>query len=136
VPSVISSLPSGVNSRWCGEAPVGILAQISATLRRFAAATQLIEQGEANGRRVSLRQALEEAGIKGFVLGKSEGQLRQIGRQRGGQLYRWLLDADLAIKGASSSPARARFVLEQLIARLSAGAAPKRPAPRTLRAGK
>ncbi len=106
-----------------GEVPISILAQISSTLRRFAAAARVIMQAESAGRRVSLRQALEEAGFKAFTLSKAEGQLRQIGRQRAGQLYHWLLEADLALKGASSSPARSRFVLEQLLVRLSTAAA-------------
>ena len=46
-----------------GENPVGLLAQISASLRRFGAATRLVLQAEAGGRRIALRQALEEAGI-------------------------------------------------------------------------
>ena len=101
-----------------GEVPISLLGQISASLRKYAAATQLVEQAEAAGRRINLRQALEQAGIKSFVLGKAEGQLRQLGRVRGSQLYRWLLDADLALKGSSSSPARARLVLEQLIVKM------------------
>jgi DNA polymerase-3 subunit delta len=106
-----------------GEVPISILAQISSTLRRFAAATQVIAQAESAGRRISLRQALEEAGFKPFTLAKAEGQLRQIGRQRASQLYHWLLEADLALKGSSSSPSRSRLVLEQLLVRLSSQAA-------------
>jgi DNA polymerase III subunit delta len=102
-----------------GEAPIAVLGQIASTLRRFAAATRIIENAEAERRRVSLKQALEEAGFKPFVLAKAESQLRQLGRTRAGKLYAWLLEADLALKGASSSPARARFVLEQLIARMA-----------------
>ncbi len=48
---------------------------------------------------------------------KNEQQLRRIGRQRGGQLYEWLLDADLALKGSSSLPPR--LVLERMIVRLA-----------------
>jgi DNA polymerase-3 subunit delta len=107
-----------------GEQPVGILAQISASLRRFAAAARLIERAESARRKVSLRQVLEEVGVKSFVLAKTEAQLRQVGRVRAQRLYRELLEADLALKGASSSPARARLVLEELIARLSTAAAP------------
>jgi DNA polymerase-3 subunit delta len=113
-----------------GEVPIAILAQIGSTLRRFAAAARLIEQAESAGRRLSLRQALEQAGFKAFTLSKAESQLRQIGRVRAAQLYRWLLDADLALKGASSSPSRGRLVLERLLIRLStaAGLAPLKPA--------
>lgn len=101
-----------------GEQPVGLLGQISASLRRFAAATRLVLQAEAARRRPNLRQALEQAGVKTFVLQKAERQLRQLGRQRGAQLYRWLLQADLDLKGESTMPPR--LILERLIVRLAA----------------
>lgn len=106
-----------------GEHPIAILAQISATLRRFAAATRYVQQAERAGRRPNLREALEQAGFKSFVIGKAEQQLKQIGRQRAATLYAALLEADLALKGASSSPARARLVLERLLIRDVSGAA-------------
>jgi DNA polymerase-3 subunit delta len=101
-----------------GEQPVGLLGQISASLRRFAAATRLVLQAEAAGRRTNLRDALEQAGIRSFVLQKAERQLRLLGRQRGAQLYRWLLETDLDLKGESNMPPR--LILERLIVRLSA----------------
>lgn len=101
-----------------GEQPVGLLGQISASLRRYAAATRLILQGEATGRRIALRQALEQAGVRSFVLQKAERQLRRLGRNRGARLYRWLLEADLDLKGASALPPR--LTLERLIIRLAA----------------
>jgi DNA polymerase-3 subunit delta len=106
-----------------GETPIGLLGQIGSTLRRFASATRFIEQAEAAGRPANLRQALEAAGVKPipFVMNKNESQLRRLGRQRSGKLFQWVLDADLALKGSSSQPARARFVLEQLLARLGDG---------------
>jgi DNA polymerase III subunit delta len=112
-----------------GDSPIALLAQIASTLRRFAAATRVIEQAEAEGSRVPLRTALEAAGFKAFVLTKAEAQLKQLGRQRAGQLYRWLLEADLALKGTSSAAARSRIVLEQLIARLSKAADPRTRQP-------
>ncbi len=102
-----------------GEVPVALLAQMSSSLRRFAAAARLIEQAEEAGRTLHLRHALGEAGVKPFLLGKAEVQLRRLGRQRASRLYRWLLAADLALKGASSSPPRARLVLEELIVRIA-----------------
>ena len=107
-----------------GDVPIALLAQMASGLRRFAAAGRLIEQAEGHGRSANLRQALGEAGVKPFLLGKAEGQLRRLGRHRAGHLYRWLLAADVALKGSSSSPPRARLVLEELIVRLAA------PAPR------
>jgi DNA polymerase-3 subunit delta len=118
-----------------GEVPIALLGQISASLRRFAAATRLVEQAEATRRPITLRQALEQAGLKPFLLGKAEGQLRQLGRTRASQLYHWLLNADLALKGTSSSPIRSRLVLEELIVRLSAPAAPHRK-PQSLTRGR
>ena len=84
----------------------------------MATATRLILQAEAAKRRLGLRDALEQAGVKPFVLQKSERQLRLLGRQRGGQLLGWLLQADLDLKGESTLPPR--LVLERLIVRLSA----------------
>ncbi len=100
-----------------GESPVAILGQVSASLRRFAAATKLVLEGEVAGRRVALREALEQAGAKRFVLDKSERQLRRLGRHRGEQLYRWLLDADLDLKGASTLAPRT--ILERLLVRIA-----------------
>jgi DNA polymerase-3 subunit delta len=54
----------------------------------------------------------------------AERQLKQLGRDRAGKLYQWLLEADLAMKGTHSQPDRARFVLEQLILGLSKHLAP------------
>jgi len=113
-----------------GENPVAILAQIGSTLRRFAAAARIVERAERSCRRTTLKNALEKAGFRSFVLAKAEGQLRQLGRHRSGQLYRLVLDADLAVKGASSAPARARIVLERLIAEMSMAAAPDAVAAR------
>jgi DNA polymerase-3 subunit delta len=103
-----------------GEAPIGLLAQISASLRRMAAATRLILMSEAAGRRIGVGPALQRAGIKSFSLQKTEQQLRRLGRQRGSQLYRWLLEADLDLKGESQMPPR--LILERLIVRLAAPA--------------
>lgn len=102
-----------------GEQPIGLMAQVASSLRRFSAAACLIAQAEANGRRTSLRDALERAGVMKFKLADAERQLKQIGRARAAQLDQWLLDADLALKGHNSTPGRGRTELERLIVRLS-----------------
>ncbi len=102
--------------------PVALFGQFSWSLRRFAAATRLFERAERQGKRPKLRDVLEGAGFRDWPKGtlqRAEGQLLQMGRERAGQLYRWLLDADLALKGSHSTPDRARFILEQLILRLA-----------------
>jgi DNA polymerase-3 subunit delta len=100
-----------------GENPIAILGQVSASLRRLAAATRLVLDAEAVRRRVPLRDALQQAGVKSFVVEKVERQLRRLGRQRGDQLYRWLLEADLDLKGDSTLAPRT--ILERLFLRLA-----------------
>jgi DNA polymerase-3 subunit delta len=101
-----------------GENPVGILAQVAYTLRRLAAATQLILDAEKQGKRLLLPSALSQAGVKQFVIQKSEAQLKRLGRHRGAKLLDWLLKADLDFKGDSRiSP---RMSIEQLILKIAA----------------
>jgi DNA polymerase III subunit delta len=113
-----------------GEHPIALLAQMSSTLRRFAAATQLLEEAEREKRRIVPRQLLEQAGFKSFVLDKAERQWKQLGRKRTERLYQVLLETDLALKGRASQAARARLVLEQLIAGFSQTADPRKTAAR------
>ena len=63
-----------------------------------------------------------DAGVPRFFLGRSEKQLRRLGRHRGQHLYGWLLEADLDMKGASALPPR--LILARLILRLAAPSAP------------
>ena len=102
-----------------GEEPHALLPQMASTLRRFAGAARAYEQAEQRRQPISLHAALEQSGILPFKLSVAEAQLRQIGRPRAKQLYRWLLAADLALKGHNSSKDRARRELETLIVRLS-----------------
>lgn len=102
-----------------GDKPHGLLPQMASTLRRFATATQLIEEAEGRRQRLPMRNALSQAGVPHFKLNDAERQLRQIGRARARQLTRWLLAADLAIKGHNSADDSARIELERLIVRLA-----------------
>ena len=102
-----------------GEDPHALLPQMASTFRRFAAAARAYEQAEQQGRPMSLRAALQHSGVPSFKLSAAEGQLKQIGRPRAKQLYRWLLAADLQLKGYNSGKERARRVLETLIVRLA-----------------
>jgi DNA polymerase-3 subunit delta len=112
-----------------GEEPLALFGPISWSLRRFAAATRFVEQAERAGRKANLPQALQQAGFRAWpkeAMTKAEQQLKQLGRQRAGQLYRWLLEADLALKSSHSTGHRARLVLEQLIVRMAKPLAPPR----------
>ena len=111
-----------------GQDPRALFGPMSWALRRFAAATRIVQQNESQNRRVNLRDVLEQAGFRKWpreALERAERQLRQLGRQRAGQLYRWLLEADLALKGTHSAPGPARAVLERLLVRLSRAADPR-----------
>jgi DNA polymerase-3 subunit delta len=105
-----------------GELPQVLFGAISWSLRRFAAAVRIVAAQERAGGRPDLGAALAGAGVAKFPTERFQqtmAQLRQIGRKRAGRLYRQLLAADLKIKGSHSDPAKARFVLEQLILALS-----------------
>jgi DNA polymerase-3 subunit delta len=105
-----------------GESPQALFGSIAWFLRRFAAATRCVEQQERAGRRPDLKQALQQAGFRQWptkATDRAAIQLRQISRRRGGQLYRWLLETDLALKGSHSGPHRARWALERLIFQLA-----------------
>jgi len=108
-----------------GEHPISILAQLGSTLRRFAAAADLVETCEARRQRVALPAILAQTGFPPFVLKKAEKQLKQVGRPRAHRLRRWLLDADIAIKSTSSAPALARLELECIIVRLATASDPR-----------
>jgi DNA polymerase-3 subunit delta len=110
-----------------GEEPIALLAQVSSSLRKYAAATRGADLATIENRRVDLKSLLTEAGMKVWpaALQSAEVHLKQLTRPRGRQLLSWLLDADLALKGQSSSGHRARFVLEQLIVRLGRQTAPR-----------
>jgi len=110
-----------------GETPVGLFAQMSASLRRFAAAARRVLDAEAAGQRISLRDALRQAGVVPYFLDKAEAQLRRLGRARASQLYHWLLETDLALKGSSALPPR--LVLEGLLMRLAAPQESRPPTP-------
>jgi DNA polymerase-3 subunit delta len=108
-----------------GEPAAALFGSISWSLRRFAAATRLVQRAERVGRRVSLPEALKAAGFREWpagALAAAERQIKQLGRDRAGMMYRWLLEADLALKGSHSHGERSRWVLERLILRMAKAA--------------
>lgn len=100
-----------------GEHPIMILASAAATLRRFAAATRLVTFAQQQRRRISLRDALQEVGVKPFLLNRAESQLRRLGRPRAESLYTKLIEADLALKGDSRLDPR--LIIERLFIHLA-----------------
>jgi DNA polymerase-3 subunit delta len=115
-----------------GENPIALMGQIAWRFRQLAAAARIAVEAHGSGGRVNLRQALEQVGVKTWqgAMDKAEANLRQIGARRAAKLYRWLVEADVALKGSSSSSDRARLVLEQLFVRMSKQLAPRQSNPR------
>lgn len=94
-----------------GEDPHAILGALGSQLRKLAAAGRWAMRGQ------SLGAALREAGVPPFAIERAEAQVRSLGRERVGLLYRWLLEANLDLKGATALPERT--VLERLLVRLA-----------------
>jgi len=105
-----------------GEHPLAITGALAWSLRRFALATRVYREMKRNGSNPQLRDVLLQAGFKDWPLGtlkKAEDRLRQIGSARAGQLYRWLLELDLSLKGTHSHERRARWAVERVFLRLA-----------------
>ena len=116
-----------------GEHPVALFGQMAWSLRRFAAATRIYQEAERSKNRLALRDALIQAGFQHWNrkgLERAEAQLKQLGRERAGKLYQWLLETDLALKGSHSNPHRARFAIEQLFLRMAKGLGKAKPSGR------
>ena len=94
-----------------GEDPFRLLGAFSMQLRRLAQAGRRVMQGSP------LPAALEEAGVLPFARAAAEKQMRRLGRRRLGQLYDWLLQTDLGLKGMSPLPPRTLF--ERLVVELA-----------------
>jgi DNA polymerase-3 subunit delta len=94
-----------------GESPVGVLAMITAQLRRLTRAARETEFGR------STPEALKQAGIPPFAVDKARSQLNHFGRLRMETMYRRLLQADLDLKGSSSLSQRT--VVERLLVDLA-----------------
>ena len=98
---------------------IGILGAMSASLRKFAVATQLFIEAEKASRthRVNMPDILAKAGFNRYYMQKSEEQMYKLGRRRGLMIPELLLRADADLKGASRSDPR--LIIERLIVELA-----------------
>jgi DNA polymerase-3 subunit delta len=94
-----------------GEEPLRILGAFGLQLRRLAQVARLCRHGQ------TLADSMEQAGVPPFGQRGCEQQLRHLGRRRADQLYDWLLEVDLGLKGSSQLPPRT--LLERLVVRLA-----------------
>lgn len=97
-----------------GEDPFGVLGAFGWQLRRLAKAARLAISGTSMG------EAMDRAGVAQWPDARraAEQLLRHLGRRRASQIFDWLLEIDLGMKG--SSPLPARTLLERLLVRMAA----------------
>lgn len=102
-----------------GEAPIAILAQTSATLRKLAAACETLREAEddSDAPRPTISAVLDQIGVRSFLKTKTTEQLKKLGAKRGARLAQDLLEADLNLKGGSRGDPR--FALERFIVQIS-----------------
>jgi DNA polymerase-3 subunit delta len=86
-----------------GEEPFLILGAFSKQLRQLAQATRLTTHG------LSLTAALEKVGIHSFAVQRAEQLARHLGRRRLEQLFDWLLQMQMDLRGGSLLPERTLF---------------------------
>ena len=101
-----------------GQNAVGLMAQVSWSLRRYGLAAKLIEQSERVDSKITLAVALERAGFNRFDVAKAELRLKRIGRPRAREMLTWLVELELKLKGSHSNDHRSRLALESLIMKL------------------
>jgi DNA polymerase-3 subunit delta len=100
-----------------GEPGIKLLGGISFVFRKLAVATELSRNG------MPLDEALRKANVFPYQQAAAERYLRRIGRPQAEQISRWLLETDLAIKGASRISDR--VLIEQLFVKLSGKMGPR-----------
>jgi len=104
-----------------GEHPLAMFGQLSWSLRRYGRVLEEISRCERASQKPNWDAELARAGFQRWAggLDKSKQQLRQLGRKRTSNMYRWLAETDLALKGSHSDAKRSRLVLEKLFADMS-----------------
>lgn len=99
-----------------GDSPNALLGQIGWSLRRVASAFEAATRYSRKGIRQNTNEVLESAGYRyPAEQKKAIQQLKKIGRRKGLQYYRMLLECDLALKSSHSHGSRARIALEKLL---------------------
>ncbi|HEY8505813.1 MAG TPA: DNA polymerase III subunit delta [Gemmataceae bacterium] len=96
-----------------GQEPLAVLGALGAQVRRLANAARLIRRG------VPAEAALDQAGVAKWPQAREAArrQMRHLGPERLDQLFDWLLEVDLGLKGGSPLPPR--LLLERLVVRMA-----------------
>ena len=114
-----------------GESPIAVAAQVSAVLRKLAAAARLLALPPDAGRPAGMGDALKEAGVATWpkAMEQATAALRNLGPVRARALPHWLLRTDRALKGEASRGLRAQLALERLFCKMvPRSGEPDRPA--------
>jgi DNA polymerase-3 subunit delta len=66
---------------------------------------------------MTVSAALARAGVAPFAMNAAEKLLRNLGRDRAGKLYDWLMELNMGLRGGSPLPERTQF--ERLLVRIA-----------------
>ena len=104
-----------------GEHPLALFGQLSWSLRRYATATEIVMRQMRHRQKPNLSDAVQKAGFRawGGEIDAAQNRIRQLGRDRAGQMLDWLLEADVALKRSHSKEVRGRLVLEKLFVKMA-----------------
>lgn len=101
-----------------GQNPIGIAAQMSWSLRRYAVAATWFDQHRRLGvPGVQLSDGIAHAGFQPYAVKKEEERLKTISWLRAKELLAWLVELEKNLKGTHSQEDRARIALETFIFR-------------------
>jgi len=99
-----------------GQTVIGIAAQLSWSLRRYAVAAAWMDQQKRHGQACSMYDALKSAGFN-YQTNDHEQRLKKIGWNRAKEMLGWLIELEKSLKGNHSQEDRARIALESFIFR-------------------
>ena len=108
------------------EHPLALFGQFSWSLRRYVLAGRVLDAAEKTGRRISKREAFEQAGFRNWQgeLERAEQSFERLGRKRIAGLANLILRSDMQLKRSHSHESRGRLVIEKLVLALAQTARP------------
>jgi DNA polymerase-3 subunit delta len=98
-----------------GQTCVGLVAQLSWSMRRYSMAAHLFQQAERCGRKAPLKSAIGQAGFHAGEAAAVEKRLIRMGRERAKGLLNGMVELDLQMKGTHSGETAARRALERFV---------------------
>ncbi len=105
-----------------GESALGVFAQISWSVRRYAGAIEFRDRTARQGKTVRPAECLVAAGFNKYwasELDAAQQRLNRLGLTRGRKLLRMLYAADTSLKSSHSADSRSPIILERLIVQIA-----------------